>query len=301
MLYHFSTKLGKNYRKLQKDYSAGLDQKLLKQSEKITKISIIIALFIVFLFDVRWLLTDLATRNFGYVAIFLIVAVGLLSFIYIVFLRRTSFNFIKFFRKKKLQVKMLNKDEVDVFEILKIARAKITQRKFLVFESEAKVKAMAVIRLTGRPKIPRAEIDDEYCPDRLEYITTFYKLRDFFSGLQKRGIPCFYIVSLNPISMGLTSISSGNSRLNRGEASEVNRLSTGERCGFFQTEVLFTTWIDDEKENLENSLTVLEGNLNSVLTSITAVFPEMEAVRLRDADLLEVIGSFFYPSTVLHR
>jgi len=286
----------------------------------LTKISIAIVMLVILLLDLRWLLASsyikIPSDLGGLITPYIIVIVVLLG---VVFLRHFSSNLGKIFHRVNLQSKMLGENSIEFFKALNITAAKLLQGKSLLFESKSKARLIAVIRLTGRPKVPEVEMSDEDYSNRLEYIAAFYKLRDFFSGLQKRRIPCIYTVILNPIGMEskivkskLKQLESDVSNLQSSsrplkaedekilseEKAELKRIYLGDDIGFFQTEILLLIWVDGDKNNLDKLLNMLEGNVNSVLAAIVAVFPEMEAAQLENVELLDAVGNFFCPFPV---
>lgn len=284
--------------------------------DALTKIFIAAIVIIIVLLDIRWILTDPWVRGLIFNETVLFALIGLLTLALFVTFKRYSSRFAGLLQKAKFQIKTIGKNEVDIFQALNITAAKLLRGKCMLFQSNSKLRAMGVIRLTGRPRIPGAEIGDEGRLDRLEYLTAFYKLRDFFLGLQKNGIPCIYTILLKPLSLKSKSVQlevrkietdisklqnsatgprASNERVINEKKSELQRLCTGGKYGFFQTEILLMTWVDGEESSLEGLLSILEGNINSVLTAISTVFPEMEAVKLENRELLEAVGNFFCP------
>lgn len=287
---------------------------------RLTRISIVLIMAIIILLDLRWLLMSSVKIPFKIGGIDLAYIVGS-AFLFggALLLWHFSPEVTRILRRAGIRFRVLGKNEIEIFQALNVTAAKLMQGKSLIFESKSRARAMAVIRLTGRPRIPEVEISDEAYSNRLEYISTFYKLRDFFSGIQKRGIPCIYVVSLNPISTESKPIKSELRQLESdvksledskaplgakdeimlGEKkSELKRLYLGSKVGFFQTEVLFFIWVDGDKNELDDLLNRLVGNVNSVLASIVAVFPEMETLQLKNVELLEAIGNFLCPFPV---
>ncbi len=292
-----------------------------KPDGRLMQISIPIIMAIIILLDLRWLLTSSSIKipsKIGGIDLPLIVGSAFL-FGGALLLRHFSSEVTGILRRAGIRLRVVGKNEIEIFQALNVTAAKLMQGRSLIFESKSRARAMAVIRLTGRPRIPEVEISDEAYSNRLEYISTFYKLRDFFSGIQKRGIPCIYVVSLNPISTESKLLKSklrqlesdvkyiGDSKATLGavdermleeEKSELKRLYLGSKVGFFQTEVLFFIWADGDKNELDNLLNRLAENVNSVLAAIVAVFPEMEALQLKNVELLETIGNFLCPFPV---
>lgn len=291
-----------------------------KADGQLMKISIVVAVLIVLLLDLRWVLASPYIKippDLGGIVTPYIIGISLL--LGVVLLRHFSSNLGKIFHRINLQSKMLGKNNIEVFKALNITAAELLQGKSLLFKSKSKARVIAVIRLTGRPRVPGVEMSDEEYSNRLEYIATFYKLRDFFSGLQKRRIPCIYTVTLNPIGIEskivkpeLKRLESDVSNLQRSgrpleaadekilseKKAELRRIYLGGEIGFFQTEILLLVWVDGDENNLDKLLNTLEGNVNSVLSAIVAVFPEMEAAQLKNSELLDAIGNFFCPFPV---
>lgn len=284
-----------------------------------TKIGIAIVMLTILLLDLRWLIASQYIEIFYKLGGITPYIMGISLILGFVLLRRFPSNLGNIFHRVNLQSKILEKDNIEIFKALNITAAKLLKGTSLLFESKAKARAIAVIRLTGRPKIPEAEISDEEYSKRFEYITTFYKLRDLFSGLQKRRIPCIYTVTLNPICIDSKIVKSELKRLESDvsnlqgsksplkaadekilneEKAELKRIYLGNEIGFFQTDILFLVWVDGDKNNLDKLFNALEGNVNSVLAAIVAVFPEMEAGQLKNVDLLDAVGNFFCPFPV---
>jgi hypothetical protein len=128
-------------------------------------------------------------------------------------------------------------------------------------------------------------------------------MRDLFSGFQKRGIACVYTLSLRPTS----NQSNAAALLKRLEyvgregglsltmKNEIDRAREGLKYGFFQVDILIFVWVDCTRKTLERAMASLEVNVDSVISSMASVFPEMQAVRLEGGELVKAFGNFFAP------
>jgi hypothetical protein len=84
--------------------------------------------------------------------------------------------------------------------------------------------------------------------------------------------------------------------LRREKEAELRRLMMGNKLGFFQTEVMFLLWADEDRGRLEKAISTLERNVDSLLASVMSVFPEMEATKLEKDELLKLMRNFFCPT-----
>lgn len=204
---------------------------------------------------------------------------------------------------------------IDLPQALDIGSIKVLDKKYIVIESKSTVRVIGAVRLLGRPKIPSAEMTSDRYLDRREYSSIFLKMKDLFTGLQKGGIPCIYMVLLNPVAQGSSIVKSEIEKLEfivsklrsdrqepideealRERERELRRLYEGAEQGFFQTEILFLPWVDGHKDELEDLTHRLNDNVNRLIASTTAIFPEMEATLLEKKELTEVLRSFLSPS-----
>lgn len=240
------------------------------------------------------------------------------AFLLILYLPKIIPKFLSSLRHVKLSLVLSCKKEIELLDVLNIDSIKLMEDKFLVFGFRSKIRAMAAIRLVGRPRIPTFEINRESRSSSFEYLNTFYKIRDFFSGLQRYGVPCVYLLSIFPITAEsgiiasekkklqseVSKINVNHSKLNpleeelfRETKTEVQRLDLGEKTGFFKADILFLLWVDGNKAQIKEVFNSLENNVNCLLASFFAVFPEMKAERLEKVKLLGAISGFFCPTT----
>ena len=181
-----------------------------------------------------------------------------------------------------------------LFRLVGLTSAKILQERAVAFESKSETRLSSAVRLVGVPKI----VEDE----RRGWMSSFYKLRDLFSGLQKRGIACAYIVLLKPIerdSRKVTDLLKRAEHLQRevqclppSSEEEVKRVQEGCAYGFFQVDMLIFVWVDGAKRQVEQMMRVLDANVDNIISSLASVFPEMQATNLEEKAMLEAFRNF---------
>jgi len=264
--------------------------------------------FVILILDARWIMEDFTgILNADWTIIFGIGIFSASAFL-VLFIVRS-----KLLKDLSTKLKIHMNDEVDVMQTFKIESTKIVDGKYIVSRAKNGIKVFSVLRLTGRPKVPLNGASGSIKVDALDYISLFNKLQNLFSGLQKMKIPCLYIVSFSPIPKESKVLDRERKKLefkvqedrnskkfdkynytNNEYRDEIDRFNLGNKIGFFQTDILFLVWVYGKIDELDFLFALLEDHTKNLLSSLYAVFPEMEVVRLEKLELLRTVG-LFYP------
>lgn len=130
------------------------------------------------------------------------------------------------------------------------------------------------------------------------------RIRDFLSGLQKAGIPCFYTLCLRPIESGDRRLQSMEKEIEKLRNSDSIKGSLEARqkrrelqttisqvpYGFLESNLFMFTWADGDADRVCEEV---REKVRSLLASIYSSFPGVKAEIMKAEEVLLYLRSFF--------